>query len=338
MSASLDIELTRKCNLRCDYCFVGWSRDWVSTMPPRVAHQIIAEGTGLFPILHFTGGEPFAYGALFDLIEAGLQHAYDEILINTNGTLLTPTMAHRLAAYGPRLHLSVSLDGPEAIHDAVRGQGCYRQAAQGIDRLLTAGIRVTVMSVVTPAVLQVLPGFVTHLYTAHSGLVGVTLFPVGVGPEGSQKPGATLHPLTPDELRELALTIALLYHTGYNVGVAAYPIINPLLTAFGYPRARLYHCTAGRGRVCVHADLTVSTCHPVKEPVYGTWQPGLLRRLHEFPAHHTMATRDFDGCRTCALIEACGHCRAFVTGAGMSLYGNDQICRDALPPVLGPLT
>jgi MoaA/NifB/PqqE/SkfB family radical SAM enzyme len=337
MSASLDIEVTRQCNLRCDYCFVGWSRDWVSTMPPKVAHQIIEEGGGLFPILHFTGGEPFTYGVLFDLIEAGLKLDYGEILINTNGTLLSPTIVHRLAAYGPRLHISVSLDGPEHIHDAVRGHGRYQQAAQGIDRLLAAGVRVTVMVVVTPAVLQVLSVFVSHLYTAHLGLVGVTLFPVGVGPEGSQKPGVTLHPLTPGELRELALAVALLYRTGYNVGVAAYPIINPLLTAFGYPRAKLYQCSAGRGRVCVHADLTVSTCHPVKDPVYGAWQPGLLRRLHHFPAHHTMATRDFDGCRTCSLVEACGHCRAFVTGSGLPLYGNDRICRDALPPVLGPL-
>lgn len=67
MSASLDIEVTRKCNLRCDYCFVGWSRDWTSIMPPKIAHQIIEEGAGLFPMLHFTGGEPFAYPALFDL-------------------------------------------------------------------------------------------------------------------------------------------------------------------------------------------------------------------------------------------------------------------------------
>lgn len=337
MSASLDIELTRQCNLRCDYCFVGWSRDWTSVMPVHIAHEIIAEGAGLYPVLHFTGGEPFAYRALFELIDAGLRLDYPEIMVNTNGTLINSTVVGKLANLGPHLHITVSLDGPEHIHDPVRGAGRYRQTAAAIDALLAAGVRVTIMSVVTPAVLETLSSFLPGLFRAHPGIVGVTLFPVGVGPEGTQKAGSKLNRLAPAQLRELALAVALFYRTGYNVGVAAYPIINPLLRAFGYPTARLYQCTAGRGRVCVHADLTVSTCHPVKDPVYGTWQVGLLHRLHEFPGHAKMTNRDFEGCTSCALQEECGHCRAFVTAAGEPLYGNDKICREVLPPVLGPI-
>jgi len=335
MSASLDIEVTRRCNLRCDYCFVGWSRDWTSAMPVETALQIIREGAGIFPQLHFTGGEPFSYPHMFEVIEAGLELDYPEILTNSNGTFLTQEVARRLADYGPRIHISVSLDGPRPVHDAVRGVGGFEQTTTGIDRLLEAGVRVTIMSVVTPEVLVVLPRFVEDLYQRHPGMVGVTLFPVGVGPEGTQKPGVTLRPLTPGELRELALVVTLLYRTGHNVSVAAYPMINPLLSALGYPKARQYQCTAGRGRVCVHADLSVSTCHPVKDPVYGKWTPGLLRRLHEFPAHQRMASRDFDGGRSCALKEDCGHCRAFVVGAGQPLYGNDEVCRSALPVLIG---
>lgn len=337
MKSSLDLEVTRRCNLRCDYCFVGWSRDWTSVMPVPIALQIIREGAGQFQILHLTGGEPFAYRALFELIEAGLELGYEEIMINTNGTLLNDGIGQRLAGYGSRMHISVSLDGPEPIHDPVRGAGMFKLAAQGIDLLLGAGVRVTVMSVVTPAVLAELAHFIPDLFRAHAGIVGVMLWPVGVGPEGTQKPGVKLYPLTPVQLRELALAVALFYRMGFNIGVSAYPVINPLLSAFGYPKSRLYQCTAGRGRICVHADLTVSTCHPVKDPVYGHWQSGLFQRLHEFPGHQRMATRDFDGCRSCRLQEECGHCRAFVTGAGMPLYGNDRICREALPPVVGSL-
>ena len=335
MSASLDIEITRRCNLRCDYCFVGWDRGWHQVMPKEIALQIIREGNGLYPCLHFTGGEPFSYPEIFELIENGLALDYGEILVNSNGTFFNDEYAQRLGRYGPRIHISVSLDGPQEIHDKVRGVGRFEQTAQGIDRLLAAGVRVTIMSVVTPAVLEVLPAFIHDLYKRHPEIVGVTLFPVGVGPEGTQKPGATLRPLTPAELRELALATVLLYRTGNNVGVAAYPLINPLLSALGYPRERLYQCTAGRGRICVHADLGVSTCHPVKDPVYGKWESGLFGRIHEFEAHKRMGNRDFDGCRTCALKEDCGHCRAFVTTSGQPLYGNDEICRDALPPVLG---
>jgi len=331
MKGSLDIEVTRRCNLRCDYCFVGWSRDWNSDMPESIALQIIEEGAGLFPLLHLTGGEPFAYRPLFNLVEAGLSRGYGEILINTNGTMLSPEAVKRLASYGDRLAISVSLDGPEPTHDAARGQGRFGEAMSGLEAALAAGVRASVMTVVTPAVLGALVPFLDALAERLPRLSGVTLFPVGVGPSGSQKPGATIRPLSVAELRELTLTVALLFKAGHKVGIGAYPMVNPLLRALGYPEELLYQCTAGRGRVCVHADLSVSSCHPVKDPMYGTYTPGLLRRLHEFPLHNTLAQRDFEGCSSCQHQEACGHCRAFVTAAGEPLLGNDGVCHELYP-------
>lgn len=102
MERSLDIEVTRRCNLRCDYCFVGWSRDWTSDLPVEVARQVIREGAGRFDLLHFTGGEPFAYRAIFELIELGLAEGYPSILINSNGTMLSDAHVARLGSYWPR--------------------------------------------------------------------------------------------------------------------------------------------------------------------------------------------------------------------------------------------
>lgn len=334
MKRSLDIELTRRCNLRCDYCYVGWSRDWTADMPLAAALDVVREGAGLFPTLHFTGGEPFAYSSIFEVIEAGLGLGYDEILINSNGTMLTPDVVARLASCGPRLGISVSLDGPAPTHDAARGEGRFQATLAGLSALLKSGVRASVMTVVTPAVLADLTPFIRDLWRRLPGLAGFTLFPVGVGPAGSQKPGASVRSLTSDEVRELALTVALLYRTGIPVGIGAYPIVNPLLLAFGYPRSEIYQCTAGRGRVCVHADLTVSPCHTVKEAVYGTYRTGLLRDLSAAApagAHERLARRDYEGCSTCQHNEDCGHCRAYVTASGAPLFGNDGACKDLIP-------
>lgn len=328
---SLDLEVTRRCNLRCDYCFVGWSRDWTSDLPEDVAREVIDEGAGLFPTLHFTGGEPFAYRALLELIERGLAAGYDHVLVNTNGTLLSPEVVRSLASFGERLMITVSLDGPEAIHDRARGAGRFREADDGLARALAAGVRAAVMVVVTPEVLRALAPFAASLARRHPRAEGVTLFPVGVGPSGSQRPGSALRSLEPSEVREMVLSVALLQRAGVSIGIGAYPIVNPMLRALGYPEERLYRCTAGRGRVCVHADRTVSTCHPVKDPVYGTWRPGLLRELGGFEAHARLAAREFDGCSDCGHREACGHCRAFVTASGAPLFGNDGVCRELLP-------
>jgi radical SAM protein with 4Fe4S-binding SPASM domain len=332
---SLDLEVTRRCNLRCDYCFVGWSRDWVTDLSEDVARDIVREGAGAFSLLHLTGGEPFAWRPLLPLLElaAGL---YEEVLVNTNGTLLGPEVLARLVPLRERVALSVSLDGPERVHDPVRGAGRFRETWAALGELLARDIRVTVMVVVTPEVLRALPELIDALYRDHPRIQGLMLFPVGVGAEGSQKPGTPLRALTPSELRELALAAVLYTSAGRDVRIGAYPIVNPLLLALGYPKDRLYTCTAGRGRVCVHADLSVSPCHPVKDAVYGRYRPGLLRELGGFPAHARLRDRDFEGCTTCEHNEACGHCRAFVTAAGEPLFGNDHLCDDVLTPSAGP--
>src|SRR6185503_12211497 len=142
MKTSLDLEVTRRCNLRCDHCFVGWSRGWEADLPLDVALAAIEEGAGLFQVLHLTGGEPFSYKGIFTLIEAAVQHGYPEVLINTNGTLLTPEVIARLAAHRPKVGLSVSLDGPAEIHDRIRGEGRFEASARAIEALLAAGVPV----------------------------------------------------------------------------------------------------------------------------------------------------------------------------------------------------
>lgn len=321
----LDLEVTRRCNLRCDYCFVGWSRDWVAEIPRETALEIVDEGAGQFDMLHITGGEPFVYKPIWEVIERGLERGYREVFINTNGTVLRPNDIRRLTELGPRVTLSISLDGPEELHDPVRGTGRYRQSMDTLAQLLDYGVRVTVNTVVTPPVLERLTPFVRGLAREHPRLAGMTLFLVGVGPVGSQKPGKELRPLHPEEVVRLARLVAILNRLELPIGVGAYPIINPLLLKYGYPPDQLYQCTAGRGRVCVHADLTVSPCHPVKEAVYGRWRPRLLRELGAFPAHQTMARRDYPGCRACEHRDVCGHCRAYVS-ATQPVFGNDKLC------------
>lgn len=331
MERSLDIEVTRRCNLRCDYCFVGWSRDWRSDLPRDVAEQIVREGVGRFDLLHLTGGEPFAWRGLLDLIDLGHELGYAGSLINTNGTLIDDAAIARLAAHRGRAAISISFDGPRELHDSIRGEGRFAEADATARKAIAAGVPVTIMTVVTKSVLAELPRFMAERMATHPGAQGITLFPVGVGPAGTQKPGATIDSLSPGDLELLAAHVALAWRAGVPVVVGAYPIINPLLLRFGYPRERLYQCMAGRGRICIHADQSVSTCHPVREPVYGRWSSGLFDRLPGFAAHARLRERDFDGCSTCREREHCGNCRAYVTAAGEPLFGNDRVCLEVVP-------
>ena len=102
-------------------------------------------------LLVFSGGEPLLRADLFDLAarakRAGLATA-----LATNGTLVTPELAGRVAAAGFS-RASVSLDGARAeTHDRLRGSpGLFERALAGLRLLRDAGQAVQINMSVTRA-------------------------------------------------------------------------------------------------------------------------------------------------------------------------------------------
>ncbi len=88
-----------------------------------------------------SGGEPLLRDGFFEIarffVGAGVRTD-----IVTNGLLVDDEMAARLADVG-LYGVTVSLDGPERIHDDLRGvRGCWRQTQRAIESLTRAGLRV----------------------------------------------------------------------------------------------------------------------------------------------------------------------------------------------------
>ena len=71
-----------------------------------------------------------------------IRNTRGDIYLLTNGTLVTSDKAKRLAAHGVR-GVQVSIEGPEKIHDQIRGRGNFTKALRGVEHLLEAGIPVT---------------------------------------------------------------------------------------------------------------------------------------------------------------------------------------------------
>jgi MoaA/NifB/PqqE/SkfB family radical SAM enzyme len=90
---------------------------------------------------YLTGGEPFLRADLFDLVAGATMRS--KAILFTNGTLLSPAHAGRLAAHRERLVVQISLEGPhEASNALLRGKGSFAAAMEGIRHLLRAGVRV----------------------------------------------------------------------------------------------------------------------------------------------------------------------------------------------------
>ena len=134
---SANLEVTRRCNLRCDFCNYWKSKDphtELADYSPIIRH--------LNPLsLSITGGEPLLRKDLEGVIGAirrGTQFVYINLI--TNGSLLSVDRAQSLWHAGLS-QLTVSLDFPDERHDALRGHpGLWRRLEDLLPRLARSGI------------------------------------------------------------------------------------------------------------------------------------------------------------------------------------------------------
>ncbi|MCK4817829.1 radical SAM protein, partial [bacterium] len=172
---TLSIEVTTQCNGDCLHCFVHAGVSERSSLSVDVVKEIIAEGynTG-YRYLHITGGEPLLWEGLFVAMDYAFGMGYKKVYMNTNGTLITKDVNRRLAAYD-NLSISVSLEGPEALHDHLRGKGSYRRTVPGIEKALNAGSDLIIFTIARKGLLSDLPHFVDELYRKFPTIKYVTL-------------------------------------------------------------------------------------------------------------------------------------------------------------------
>jgi MoaA/NifB/PqqE/SkfB family radical SAM enzyme len=134
--------ITNHCNLRCQMCG-QWSQegyirnhleslkhelslpDWKRLVDELAAH-------GLQTVL-LRGGETFMFPGIIELLDY-IHNKGMYISIDTNGTLLKQ-YAEDIVRIGS-IHLTISVDGPEDVHDAVRGvAGTFQRMKEGVARI-----------------------------------------------------------------------------------------------------------------------------------------------------------------------------------------------------------
>ncbi len=156
---------TLRCNLACSYCFI--EKDQQSKdMDPATARQAVryffrhSENVASRRIV-FYGGEPLLNSdAVFAAADEAVRLDDDEgqvrLSIITNGFLMTPDLAGRIARR--KINVSVSIDGPESVHDYYRktisGKGTFEAARNAIAILRDEGVNPSISCTVTPVALS----------------------------------------------------------------------------------------------------------------------------------------------------------------------------------------
>lgn len=150
------LDVTRRCNLRCRMCHT-WRAPSAGELTLAEIERLLSSLPRLV-WLDVTGGEPFVRKDAAEVLTAAIERprALGVLHFQTNGwatdRIVRATQAVRARRDGVELIVTVSIDGPAAVHDAMRGR------AGSFDRALA-----------TLQGLWALPGVEVHVGTTITG-------------------------------------------------------------------------------------------------------------------------------------------------------------------------
>jgi radical SAM protein with 4Fe4S-binding SPASM domain len=309
--ASVDLEFSGRCNLRCAHCFAALSQ---KDMSPEILEKVFAGIDALEPTtLTINGGEPL----LNPLLPEALSQARARrmrVNLMTNATLVTEETAALLKESGVAL-VAVSLDFFEETHDAIRGRGAFAKAVNGIKLLVSRKVPVSITAMVQEST----AGRVEEFKDFCLGELGASAMRFSsVSPIGKAKYSAELA-LSPAKTKDL-FSRGLIPAPGESADVLA-----------KLAGINTFSCKAGVGQCFIAADGRVYACHYFQnlgesmgsladeplETIYRKYQEGGAMPV-------ALDWNKLAKCAACAHFGKClGGCRARAKLISGDWYGPD---------------
>jgi len=138
----LELQITKRCNLRCRHCFVGESKPL--DLPTEKIVNVLKEFEEMQGLrVLITGGEPLLHQDFDRINEILKDFAFRKILF-TNGTLLDEKILKKLNVE----EIQFSIDGMKKGHEALRGKGSFDKTLKALKNALDYGFDVSVATVI----------------------------------------------------------------------------------------------------------------------------------------------------------------------------------------------
>ena len=143
--------LTERCNLRCRHCYQTDRKSEEISFPE--IKDILEEisdtidtwkdiyGIDFSASFNVTGGEPFFRQDILTILSEIKTRGFSVYLL-TNGILIDEKKARALSVIGVD-GIQVSMEGPEKVHESIRGKGSFSASLKGVKKLLDNGLKVT---------------------------------------------------------------------------------------------------------------------------------------------------------------------------------------------------
>lgn len=317
--STIVLNVNTGCNLACTYCY---KEDL--TTPSKGEKMQFATAKASFELLLkqavsrdrvnvvFFGGEPLSNMPLIRaVVEYAVPRAAElgkvvDFSLTTNATLLTEEMVDWFDAH--RFALTVSMDGPKALHDVNRltvgGRGTYDVVASKVRMLLSryrarpVGVRVTLTRGVTDVI-----GIHDHLKN-DLGFAEVGFGPATSGPVSVFNLDEAGLKQVFEDMKTLGRRYTEAAMRGENIGFSN---MHQLLTDIAQGTKKAVPCGAGLGMLAVDKSGDLHLCHRFvgsNQPTYGNVETGIdVPRLASFI--ETAQDRSAFGCKTCRIRSIC---------------------------------
>lgn len=281
------------------------------------------EGVSVTPSIHFTGGEPFLFLGLWEVI-AHARHKGFAVALMSNGGLITEEDAVKAREWDI-VDIQISLEGPSAVHEEIRGKDSWSSALRGAERLMAAGNRVsanvTLSRVNTPYIEETIVLAREHGFNS----IGFSrIVPCGRG----RKLYDLL--LSPEEVRNVYERAFALASEDFSLvsGDPLAGLVKGVRPSVGCGLS-LSGCSAGFSGVTITSDGSVMPCRRIGLKAGNLKRKSLREIWASSPLLWQLRNRaSYRGkCGTCERWPTCRGCRA-VSYAYSSAYGKGDLFAD----------
>ena len=247
---------------------------------------------------------------------------------------MTEEAAGRLAHY-PGLGLSVSLQGPADLHDAMRGGGAYRQATAGIQRALETGLPVRIFAALGRSLLAQLPAFAADLNETFAGIERLTLIQLFRLDQGACDFADEL--LRPEDFIHMVRTVSALNLCGLTTDVLNDPLVNVVAGMLQLPLVPRSHPLVRPGKLMVRANLDISLAHSTPE-IIGQYRPGMIVKMLTCDCYCKAVAQDDTTCPMCPYIDHCRkHGKQHPSPQAMDMLPEVAYCQRVLAGIAKPV-
>jgi MoaA/NifB/PqqE/SkfB family radical SAM enzyme len=202
----------------------------------------------------------------------------------------------------PMFRSTTSLEGPEALHDRIRGEGSFKRTLKSIEKVLDRRIDLFIFTTASKSLLPDLPRFAHDIYKRFPDikyLIFIQLIRVTNDVFDLSK-----ELLDPGDFLQLVQFVSLLNLCGFKTQVLNNPLAGVVSKMLKMPWMPPTHPPYGDGSITVMANRDITLAHSSRDS-FGRYEPGMIEKVLSSDQYRAAIAPDGSTCLSCKYAELC---------------------------------